>query len=278
EMLYSGQPTAWKVIVDPEQALLPPLSTPTFFQFQEEERYRIARAVLEGPGQILANTLMELEHALVLLDGDPAAVRQGLTSLRDEVRQGLDALKAFAAELQPPLLEELGLAACLSQYAVEFGARNRIEIECEGLEAVRDRLPATIETAIFRIVQEALANVAAHSKATSARVRVKRAAAQFVIEVQDNGRGFSTKAPAPKRRQLGMISMQDRAQLVGGHLQVFSEPGKGLRVVVTVPYHGQATDQVDGGTNENKRENQSGREGTGTRKRAAAAAAVQTGK
>ena len=233
---------------------------------------------MEGPGQVLANTLMELEHALVLLDGNPAAVRQGLTSLRDEVRQGLDALKAYAAELQPPLLEELGLAACLRQYAADFGARNRIEIECEGLETVRERLPATIETAVFRIVQEALANVVAHSKATRTRVLARRVGAQFVVEVQDNGRGFNSEPAGPKRRQLGLISMQDRAQLVGGHLQVFSKSGKGLRVVVTVPYHGQAADQVDGGTNENKRENQSGREGAGTRKRAVASAAAESGK
>src|SRR5512135_377447 len=102
------------------------LSTPTFFQLQEEDRYRLARALSNGPGQILANTLIELDHALTLLDADPDAARKGLSALREEVRVGLADLKAHVAELQPPLLEELGLGPSLEHYLADFGNRNKI--------------------------------------------------------------------------------------------------------------------------------------------------------
>ncbi len=237
------------------------LSTPTFFQMQEEERYRLARALMDGPGQVLANTLVELEHSLTLLQTRPEAAISGLTSLRDEVRAGLAELKSFVAELQPPLLAELGLGPSLTQYVEKFGARYHLVAECIGGDTIRERLPSVIETAVFRIVQEALANVVAHSRATRVRVQIARVANQLQVQVEDNGRGFTTpELSGPKRRQLGLVGMYDRATLVGGHLQIFSEAGKGLRVVLTVPYHAQFDEPAAGGRNENGRESQNGRE------------------
>ncbi len=236
------------------------LSTPTFFQLQEEERYRLARALMDGPGQILANTLVELEHSLTLIQTSPGAALAGITALRDEVRRGLTELKAFVAELQPPLLAELGLGPSLSSYVEQFGARYNLAVECTGADRLHDRLPSVIETAVFRIVQEALANVVAHSGATRVHVHMARIANQLQVQVEDNGRGFAGQGPTgSKKRQLGLVGMYDRATLVGGHLQIFSETGKGLRVVLTVPYHAQL-DETVGGRNEIGRESQNGRE------------------
>ncbi len=244
------------------------LSTSAFFQLQEEERYRLARALMQGPGQILANTLLELEHSLSLLKTNPQAARAGLDSLREEVRGGLAQLKSLVAELQPPLLQEMGLGPSLQHYVTDFGVRNRIEVECEGCSSLRERLPSTIETAVFRIVQEALANVLAHSGATRVQVQVEHVANQLQVQIQDNGRGFQQESGTVRHRQLGLVAMREWAELVGGHLQLFSEAGKGLRVVVTVPYHAQTEDIVAGGRNENGRENSSGRESASARKRA----------
>jgi two-component system sensor histidine kinase DegS len=216
----------------------PTLSIPTFFQLQEEERYRLARALMDGPGQILANTLVELENSLPLIRSNPPAAIAGISALRNEIRTGLSQLKTFVAELQPPLLAEMGLGPTLNQYIENFGARNGIRVECLGCETMDERLPSTMETAVFRIVQEALANVLAHSGATQVRVRIERVAEQLRLEVRDNGRGFvQTEEAGLKRRQLGLVGMYDRAKLVGGQLQIFSEPHKGTRVVLTVPYH-----------------------------------------
>ncbi len=221
----------------------PTLSVPIFFQLQEEERYRLAHALMDGPGQVLANTLVELDNSLRLISSDPAAAIAGISALRDEIRTGLSQLKMFVAELQPPLLAEMGLGACLRQYVGAFGAKNGLRVECVGCNTMAERLPSTIETAVFRIVQEALANVRAHSGATHVRVKIERVADLVRLEVRDNGRGFvATEEARIKRRQLGLVGMYDRAKLVGGQLQIFSEPRKGTRVVLTVPYHSHDED------------------------------------
>ncbi len=248
--------------MDRVQTDITPLSTATFFQLQEEERYRLAHSLMDGPGQILANALVELEHSLTLMHANSPLATEGIAALCDEVRTGLAQLKSLVAELQPPLLVELGLGPSLRQYAENFSARHNITVECSGCDALRERLPNTIETAVFRIVQEALLNVLAHSGATHVRLSLARVANQLQVEIEDNGRGFTPRdLHDPKRRQLGLAGMYDRATLVGGHLQIFSEAGKGLRVVLTVPYHAQ--DEVKpaaGGRNENGREIQNGRE------------------
>jgi two-component system, NarL family, sensor histidine kinase DegS len=239
----------------------PSLSVPTFFQLQEEERYRLARSLMHGPGQILANTLVELENCLPLIGSDPAAAVAGISDLREEIRSSLGQLKALVAELQPPLLAEMGLGPCLRQYVLDFGARNEIRVECVGCDSMRERLPMTMETAVFRIVQEALANVHVHSGASKVNVCVERVSNQIEFEVSDNGRGFvSNNLTGAKRRQLGLVGMYDRAKLIGGQLQIYSEARKGTRVVLTVPYHGHEGElDTSGGENEDGREIQSRR-------------------
>lgn len=237
------------------------LSIPVFFQFQEEERYRVARALMRGPGQILANTLVELEHCIPLIGSDPSAAEEGISALREEIRSGFEELKSLVAELQPPLLDEMGLGPSLKKYAENLQARNNIEIDCAGCESVSDRLPFTMETAIFRIVQEALGNVLAHSGATVATVQIARIANQVCVEVSDNGRGFNAKEGArAKPRQLGLIGMYDRASLIGGQLQIYSQVRKGTRVVLKVPYHIHEEDiRASGGRHEDGREIEPGR-------------------
>lgn len=239
----------------------PSLSTPIFFQLQEEERYRLAHALMDGPGQILANTLVELEHCLPMIKVNPAAASTGIASLRDEIRAGLAQLKALVAELQPPLLVEMGLGPSLKQYVDEFGIRNSIHTACYGCELVRERLPLTMETAIFRIVQEALSNILAHSRAKNVIVRIERVDSQVRLDVVDDGRGFSPHETAgASRRQLGLVGMYDRAKLIGGQLQIYSEVRKGTRVVLSVPYHLHDEDlDSPGGRNENLGQGQVGR-------------------
>ena len=248
-------------IVDNIPIDTPSLSIPTFFQLQEEERYRLARALMDGPGQILANTLVELENCLPLIQFDPKAATAGISALREELRSGLAQLKTFVAELQPPLLAEMGLGPCLKQYVETLGAQSEIRLECIGCDTMRERLPITMETAIFRIVQEALANVIAHSGATNAVVQIERVTSQVRLEVRDNGRGFAPKeGVGVNRRQLGLVGMYDRAKLLGGQLQIYSEVRKGTRVVLNVPYHSHEEElEALGGRNEDVREIQSGR-------------------
>lgn len=217
-------------------------------QLQEEERQRLAHALMQGPGQILANALTELEYAVPLLEKNPQVAMSGLNALRSELREGLAQLKNYVAELQPPLLDEMGLGASIKQYIHQFAERTGLRAECQGCENFQERYPATIEVALFRILQEALTNVETHAKATTVRVELARSASQLQMMVQDNGRGFAPRAQRlPKKRQLGLIVMRDRAELLGGQMQLFSEPGRGVRLNVTIPYHGHANEAAKGG-------------------------------
>lgn len=229
-----------------------------FMQLQEEERQRLAHALMQGPGQVLANALTEIEYSLPLLEKNPSVAIAGLNALRDELRDGLTQLKNYVAELQPPLLGEMGLGASINHYIRTFGERTEIEAECHGCEHFQERYPKTIELTLFRILQEALMNVETHAEATNVRVDLAHDATQVQLTVQDNGRGFSPRAQGlPKKRQLGLIVMRDRAEFLGGQLQLFSEPGRGVRLIVTIPYHGHADDAAAPGGSNHERTNQS---------------------
>ncbi len=219
---------------------------------------------MEGPGQILANSLVELDRSLELINEDGDAAVEGLSALASEVRQGLVQLQALVAELQPPLLQELGLGPSLRQYAEQFGLRHDIRVECNAWDDLSERLPSVIETSVFRIVQEALANIVEHSGATRVRVRLTRVADRLRAEVEDNGRGFAGAGKqSGKRRQLGLAGMNDRAALVGGRLHVYSRTGHGLRVVLEVPYHSWQEQKwpAKGGRSEDRHSSQNGRKG-----------------
>jgi two-component system sensor histidine kinase DegS len=158
-----------------------------------------------------------------------------LVALLEELRQGLTDLRDLVAELQPPLLGEFGLAAGLQRYSEDFSKRTGIRVTLRGWDALAERLPATMELAVFRVVQEALDNVREHAHARQARVGLELTAELLTVTITDNGKGFDPEQPIPPGRRLGLVAMRDRAELLGGSLQVFTGPGSGVRVVLTAP-------------------------------------------
>jgi signal transduction histidine kinase len=227
-----------------------------FMQLQEEERQRLAHSLMQGPGQVLANALMEIEYSLPLLEKNPQVAIKGLNALRNELREGLTQLKNYVADLQPPLLEEMGLGPSVIQYLKQFSERTGIESECLGCEEFQVRYPKTIELTLFRILQEALTNVETHAQATGVRVELTKPTNQVRMTIEDDGRGFAPLASGlPKKRQLGLIVMRDRAEFLGGQMQLFSEKGRGVRLIVTIPYHGHAEDAAKQGGQSHERTN-----------------------
>jgi two-component system sensor histidine kinase DegS len=204
-------------------------------QAQEEERYRLAHSLQDGPGQLLANAALEIETCLRLMNDQPDAAREGLTALLRELRDGLSGVRDLIAELQPPLLDELGLRSSLQKYTEDFSNRTGIRVNLRGWDAQTERFPATMEIAIFRIIQEALANVRAHAHAKSVVIELETTPDQFTVTIADDGKGFNTAQPIAPGRRLGLVAMRDRAELLGGTLHLFSEPGQGVRVVMTAP-------------------------------------------
>lgn len=217
------------------------LSNAVIVQSQKEERHRIARALQSGPAQVLANAALEIEACLRLMNDQPDTARAGLNALLTELREGLSAVRVLIAELQPPLLGELGLEASVQKYAADFSKRTGIAVTLVGWDLQSHRLPPTMETAIFRIVQEALGNVEEHAVATQVQIDMERSSERLSITIADNGQGFVANLSAlSSERRLGIVAMRDHAEWLGGQLQVYSDPGRGARVVVSVPLHGHA--------------------------------------
>jgi len=202
---------------------------------QEEERRRIARELHDETAQSLASLLLGLSAL-----GEARTVKAARGQARDlhqVATRALAEVRRLAWGLRPSVLDDLGLAAALERYAADFGRTRDVAVALEttGLE---DRMPPAVETALYRIMQEALSNVARHAGARRVRIRVERGAGSVAMVVEDDGRGFEPghpPAPPTAARGLGIHTMRERAAVLRGTLTIDSAPGRGTRVTVEVP-------------------------------------------
>jgi signal transduction histidine kinase len=199
---------------------------------QEDERKRIARELHDETSQGLAVLAMGLEAA-------QDAIRGGLTPRLDEVKavavRTLDDVHRLILDLRPSVLDDLGLLSAIRWYADRHLGSRGISVRCEFGDV--SRLPPEVETALFRMCQEALTNVARHAQATAVLVQVGAEGDEFVIDIEDDGKGFD-QADTSKpdgRRPWGLMGIGERAELLGGKATIDSAPGKGTHVTVRVP-------------------------------------------
>ncbi|RPI34913.1 MAG: GAF domain-containing protein [Chloroflexota bacterium] len=200
---------------------------------QESERRYIARELHDETGQALASLMVGLE----LLEQEaskPEAVVTGLSDLSKIVNDVLENLHRMAMDLRPASLDHLGLVAALRQHIEAFGEKHDYKIQFETV-GVSERLPSNIETAFYRIVQEALTNVVKHAQATRIDVLLEQRDNRLILIVEDNGAGFDFKEKLESGR-LGLVGMRERAEMLGGSLEIESVAGKGTTVLVEVPF------------------------------------------
>jgi signal transduction histidine kinase len=198
---------------------------------QEDERRRIAREMHDQFGE----QLTALNHRIASLKGvcgDRTDLRGAVESL-DQVAQQLDRdVDHLVWELRPTALDDLGLQAALATHIQTWSTRAGITAELHVSGLTGDRLASSAETTLYRIAQEALTNVAKHSRATHVGVIVERRADQVVLIVEDDGVGFDPGDTATTGQGLGLSGMQERASLVGAKVQVESTAGKGTTILV----------------------------------------------
>jgi two-component system CheB/CheR fusion protein len=200
---------------------------------EEEQRHRIARELHDQMGQHLAALRLGLK-SLEGNPGQPGLLRQ----LQDLTNQVGKEVHRVAMELRPTALDDLGLPTALRNYAEEWSERSGIGIDFRGPGGEAPRLPPHVETAVYRIVQEALTNVIRHARATRVSVIVERRPDHLLAIVEDNGTGFAADAAAGPGRGpggLGLPGMKERAALAGGTLEIESSPGKGTTVFARIP-------------------------------------------
>jgi len=145
-----------------------------------------------------------------------------------------ECIRDVMAELRPEVLDHYGLFPALRWLATQFSQRTGLNIEVQG-KNLKERLPDVIETNLFRIVQEALNNAAKHSQAGKVMVTLKGSTAEVTCTITDDGVGFDPTGPQRKTQPgWGLVTMQERAESVGGRLTVESAPGKGTRISLSV--------------------------------------------
>lgn len=207
---------------------------------QEGERQRIARELHDATGQSLTALGLGLRGLEKRLENeettDPVLVGQ-VRELKSFSTNALGELKDIIADLRPAILDDMGLAAALKWYVQAYEKRRAIQTSLV-LLGTPVRLPSEIETVLFRINQEALTNIAKHSAATHVTVTLEFQPAQVRLIVQDDGRGFNSDQVLQRTNPgagWGLLGMKERASLIGGQVDIQSEPGHGTRITTMVP-------------------------------------------
>jgi PAS domain S-box-containing protein len=203
---------------------------------REEERTQMAREVHDEVGQALTALRMDvawLESKLTAGADQRAGLESKLRSMSELIDTTLDAVQRIATELRPGVLDELGLEAAIEWYVREFEQRTgiacRFHSELGGPPIAPDR-----STAVFRILQEALTNVARHSVATRARIDLSSGGEHLRLEIQDNGRGIAEDRSVSSA-SLGLVGMRERARALGGDVEIRGAAGRGTTVALTIP-------------------------------------------
>jgi len=199
---------------------------------QEEERRRIARELHDETSQSLASVNVALG---TIGRGDDTKRRT--EELRAAISQALDRIRNLAFELRPGLLDDLGLAAAVDRYVEDFRERYGLAVGFQTIGMDGQRLRPEVETAVYRIVQEALVNTAKHAHADHVSVIMELNHGSLRVLVEDDGRGFDSDRTSTDGtgRTLGVFGMQERAGLIGGTLKIESAPGEGTTIALDVP-------------------------------------------
>ena len=199
---------------------------------QEEERRRIARELHDEAGQLLTALLVglrTLEDARKLADVKVQGQR-----LRDITARAIDEVGRLARGLHPTVLDDHGLGVALSRYVAEYTKTHNIAVNLKLDELDSSDLPSSVQITLYRILQEALTNVARHSGAKAVSIRLARMASTLEVAVIDDGCGFDAEAVAVSSHRLGIQSMRERAAMLGGTVR-FSSQGKGTKILVQIP-------------------------------------------
>ncbi|WP_376791758.1 GAF domain-containing protein [Thermoflexus sp.] len=213
---------------------------------QEEERLRVARELHDGIGQSLSALVFGLNTISVALHQAPEEVPRLLNRLKVSVSDTIKELQDMIYDLRPTLLDDLGLIQALRWYARERLESRGIRVIYEIPDSI-PRLPSEIETALFRIGQEAITNICKHAEATEVGIRLWVEKGWAVMEITDNGVGFcwsELRAGEGPRRGWGLLGMQERAILLGGELRIDTAPGQGTRLYVRLPWEGEGWGSV----------------------------------
>lgn len=202
---------------------------------QEEERKRLARELHDAVGQSLSAIIMTTTAVENSLPTSFVSGKEKLASVRNIATQALQDLRNLIFDLRPEVLDDLGLALALRSQVKKH-------LEPAGVQArlsaagLKGQLPAEVEIAVFRVVQEAITNIARHAQATEANILLAKKGDRLIVRVEDNGIGFDPdQVMRQKRKGWGLRGMEERVTLLGGKFYIGAKPGQGTLILAEIP-------------------------------------------
>ncbi|MFD2369529.1 histidine kinase [Brevibacillus sp. GCM10020057] len=208
-------------------------------QAQEEERKRIARELHDGVGQALYSILVGLNVVGQGQLSDP--IRQHVNDLLQMTSKAMEEVKRMALELRPSALDDLGLLPALRSLMKRVEKSFDIQVELH-VQGERRRYTAAIETALYRIIQEAMTNTAKYARASQLGIVFDDRDKEILVTIVDDGVGFEVEKTLHEGKGLGVFGMKERAQLLGGTVDIRSAPDEGTTVIVRIPVSKEETE------------------------------------
>lgn len=201
---------------------------------QEDERRRLARELHDGAGQTLTSLLVRLKTLEKKTQAPP--LQKDLQTMQNIVSDTIEQIRSLAHQLRPAALEEFGLSLALETLVKEVSEQAGLDAVCQCNLQNRE-VPNEVEAVLYRIAQEGVTNILRHAKAAHMNLRVERTPQDIVMIIEDDGAGFDPQklGSHQQKRHLGLISMRERAEILGGSLDVFTAPGKGTTIQVRIP-------------------------------------------
>ncbi|MDQ7028292.1 MAG: sensor histidine kinase [Ardenticatenia bacterium] len=203
---------------------------------EEDTRHRLARDLHDGPIQRVSAAAMQVDYIRALLENQPEHVPRELDALEETIQQAIQELRTFMFALRPIVLESEGIVAALEQYAKRLRTHERLNIRVEAENI--PRLDPVVEENIFAIVQEAVNNARKYAGGAPITVKLRMVRDGLEVEVRDKGPGFDLKQVRHRygeRTSLGLVNMEERADMINGVLTIETAPGKGTAVKLFVP-------------------------------------------
>lgn len=213
---------------------------------REEERTHVAREIHDVLGQMLLVLKMDLTWLRKRLPREEDGLRQRTDAMAGQIDELVQVVQRVTADLRPDLLDNLGIAAAVEWEVREFTKRSRIKTMVDVANVDKDVVDGERATTMFRILQEALTNVARHAKASEVDVILKKEAGWLTLTVEDNGKGIrNDELTSP--RSLGLLGMKERVRPFGGQVIITGKPRQGTTVLATIPT-GSPADRPDSRT------------------------------
>ena len=204
--------------------------TGSLLHAQEEERRRVSRELHDDVSQNVVKLQFDIEALEQSLPPDRTREKQGLMAVRDDAARLSSDLRRIAYALHPSTLDNLGLTGALSSYAAEFSKRTGIPVEFT-TTGVPEVVPQWIASAFYRVTQEALRNVVRHSGAASS-LHLTGKNSRLTLAIHDNGPGFERQT-VRGQGGLGLVSMEERARLIGASFEIDTAPGEGVSITLS---------------------------------------------